>query len=96
MPPTNIIHTKVIGINIFQPKRIIWSYLYLGKVALNHKKKNTKKHILPKNQKILSGKNGNGDNQPPKNMVAASAHTSQILAYSAKKKMANAMPEYST
>ena len=71
-----IIQTKVIGINIFQPNLIIWSYLYLGNVALNHKKLNIKiddfniSHIVPgiiaKYDPIkLLGEIG--DNHPPKN-----------------------------
>ena len=36
-----------------------------------------------------------GPCQPPRNMMAASAHTTYIAAYSDMKKKANRMPEYS-
>ena len=38
----------------------------------------------------------NGDSQPPRNISAASAAIRIMLAYSARKKIAKAMPEYST
>ena len=38
------------GKNIFQPKRINWSYLYLGKVTLTHTKLNKKNKVLIMNQ----------------------------------------------
>ena len=34
--------------------------------------------------------------QPPRNITEASAETRMMLAYSARKNIANAMPEYST
>src|SRR5215813_4615820 len=37
-----------------------------------------------------------GGDQPPRNMMVASADTRIMLAYSARKKSANAIPEYST
>src|SRR5215469_7826949 len=39
---------------------------------------------------------GHGDNQPPRNMIEQSAATRIMFMYSARKKSANAMPEYST
>ena len=39
---------------------------------------------------------GNGDSQPPRNITTVSVAIRIILAYSAMKKMAKAMPEYST
>ena len=38
----------------------------------------------------------NGDNQPPMNSTDANIEIKIMSAYSAKKKIANAMPEYST
>src|SRR3954471_16123049 len=38
----------------------------------------------------------NGGSQPPRNMITHSVETRIMLAYSARKKRANAMPEYST
>ncbi|MNL69883.1 hypothetical protein D3C87_1948000 [compost metagenome] len=37
-----------------------------------------------------------GDNHPPRNISAARIDTSHMLAYSARKKIAKPMPEYST
>mgnify|MGYP003094383732 CR=1 FL=1 len=39
---------------------------------------------------------GNGDNQPPKNIIAVSAPIKIMKIYSARKNRANAKPEYST
>ena len=36
---------NVIGKNIFHPNLIIWSYLYLGKVALNQRNRKTFHHV---------------------------------------------------
>src|SRR3989338_3680359 len=54
------------------------------------------KETLPSSQMKLSGRNGNGDNQPPMNMIAVRKAIRIMLAYSARKNRANAMPEYST
>ena len=43
-----------------------------------------------------SGKKGTGDNQPPKNKIDARKDIKIIFAYSARKKTAKAVPEYST
>src|ERR1039457_1496116 len=43
---------------------------------------------------IPSGRNGKGDSQPPRNMMEASVATRIMLAYSAMKNNANAMPKY--
>src|SRR3982751_372930 len=40
--------------------------------------------------------NETGASQPPRNITEASAETRMMLAYSARKNIANAMPEYST
>src|SRR5436190_21557835 len=37
-----------------------------------------------------------GDSQPPRNITEPSVDTRMMLAYSARKNIANAMPEYST
>lgn len=91
---------KEIGKNIFQPKRISWSYLYLGKVPLtiiNITIKNTvfiENHITPgtKLNKYISII----EYHPPKNKITVNAHISIILLYSAKKNKANPIAEYST
>src|SRR5512137_2489921 len=43
-----------------------------------------------------SGRKPTGDSQPPRNMIEVSAETRIMLAYSARKNSAKAMPEYST
>ena len=98
--PTINSHTKVTGIKIFQPKRMIWSYRKRGKVARIQMNMDTTKKVLRPSH-IQPGMALNkawsmGDNQPPKNMITAKMDTSHMLAYSAKKKMAKPMPEYST
>lgn len=79
-----------------------WSTLTLGRVHRNQICTNTKNKPLIKNQKIcMTGefKNGikspNGDCQPPKNNVVIIPETANICAYSAKKNIANIIPEYS-
>src|SRR6056300_2067847 len=62
------------------------------------------KNAVFANNQIMPGTHSNqysikvpwkGDNQPPKNISAVKADIKIILAYSAKKKAANAIPEYS-
>src|ERR1035441_2947020 len=43
-----------------------------------------------------TSENETGAIQPPRNMTEASAETRMMFAYSARKNMAKAMPEYST
>src|SRR4030088_3016237 len=43
-----------------------------------------------------TSENDTGASQPPRNITEASAETRMMLAYSARKNIANAMPEYST
>ena len=98
--PTINSHTKVTGMKIFQPKRMIWSYRKRGKVARIQMNIETTRKVLMPNQ-IQPGIKLNtalsmGDIQPPKNMMTAKMDTSHMLAYSAKKKMAKPIPEYST
>ena len=49
--------------------------------------------LEPSPRKLTSA---NGDNQPPININAAKTEINIILAYSARKKIANNIPEYST
>ena len=103
MPSTNI-QNNVIGKKIFHPSLIIWSYLYLGNVALSHRNKNINARVFMLNQKNpgTHEKNGsnkvdsNGDNQPPKNSMLTSILIKIRFIYSAKKNIAKATPEYST
>src|SRR5487761_2727595 len=45
---------------------------------------------------MLSGRNGTGDSQPPRNIIDVRKATSIMFAYSPRKNSAKAMPEYST
>lgn len=88
------------GKNTFQPSLINWSYLYLGKVALIHKKQNNKKQIFIMNHKIpgiiFSASIPNGGKYPPMKNITVIALTRIIFAYSPKKNKAKLMEEYST
>jgi len=44
----------------------------------------------------IKSRKATGASQPPRNMIAPSTDRRIMLAYSAKKKTANAIPEYST
>ena len=99
-PPITAIQIRVTGINTFQPRRMIWSYRYLGNVALNHKNKNATIDSLAKNQNKpgsqVNGGNSNGGFHPPRNKTTVNAEIISMFAYSARKKAANPIPEYST
>ena len=91
--------TKDNGNNTFHPRNINWSTLNLGRVHLNQIWIKTKKNDLDINQNnpqigppINSPK---GEFQPPKNIRVVIAATINILAYSAKKNIANFIPLYS-
>src|SRR4051812_34197584 len=96
---------------IFQPNRMIWSYRKRGNVARTHKNRVATTKALPNSQNqfqnqaestihcgvaIPIAENEMGASQPPRNISAASVDTRMMLAYSARKNMANDMPEYST
>ena len=90
---------NVKGRKIFQPSRISWSYLYLGKVALTHKNTKRIKNTLITNQNIpgiaFKGNISIGGYQPPKNRITVRELIKIILAYSAKKNKPNDIDEYS-
>ncbi|MNW04301.1 hypothetical protein D3C71_2003690 [compost metagenome] len=44
----------------------------------------------------MNDRKSNGGSQPPRNISTARIDTSHMLAYSARKKTAKPMPEYST
>src|SRR6185437_354885 len=72
-----------------------------GKVARSHRNAvaNTKALITSHHQPgcpIAPQPCGNGLSQPPRNRIGARNDTRIMLAYSARKKIANADPEYST
>ena len=87
------------GRNTFQPKRINWSYLYLGKVPLTQMKRNKINITFKVNQKKpcikLKGKISKGGSQPPKNNITVIELIRIMLAYSAKKNKTNDPEEYS-
>src|ERR1700712_2074053 len=57
----------------------------------NHIDRTTQSGVsMPKSE------NETGASQPPRNITEASAETRMMLAYSARKNIANAIPEYST
>src|SRR5712671_2149294 len=109
--PTTTSHTSVTGMKIFQPRRMIWSYRKRGKLARTHRNTVTTQKVLPNSQaqfqnhavfSIHSGvvmptiANETGAYQPPRNMTTQIAESRLMFAYSARKNIANAMPEYST
>src|SRR3977135_2058225 len=57
---------------------------------------NSTPHILTSSHGNPSGMVGHGESQPPRNMIEASAEIRIMFMYSARKKTANATPEYST
>lgn len=84
----------------FQPKIINWSKRYLGRVARTHIKVNITIITFNENQihpgiqykKLIS----NIGNHPPKNKITNNEDIKIILEYSAKKKKAKVIDEYST
>jgi hypothetical protein len=52
--------------------------------------------VLKKNQNAEFGKNGIGDNQPPKKQIVITAESHSMLEYSAKKNIAKVIEAYST
>jgi hypothetical protein len=65
-------------------------------VARNQRKRNRKNEIFSASQWKPSGRKATGDSQPPRNRTEVSVATRIMLAYSARKNMAKAMPENST
>ena len=88
-----------IGIKTFQQTYISWSTLNRGKVHLNHIITKIKNDTFPKNQKSPSTGElrnpGIGLNHPPIKPATAKPLTTNMLAYSLKKKTAQRKPEYS-
>ena len=82
--------TKDKGNKTFHPKYINWSTLNLGRVHLSQICIKTTKKALAMNQNAPKigpeRKSPNGEFHPPRNTVAVIAATTNILAYSAKKK----------
>ncbi|MNC91222.1 hypothetical protein D3C83_74390 [compost metagenome] len=65
-------------------------------MARNHRKQNSTNDTLAASHAKPSGRNGTGESHPPRNMTLARVETRIMFAYSARKNIANAMPEYST
>ena len=88
---TKIIKATATGKRFNQHKSINWSYLNLGKVALNQTKKKQKIHVF--NPKIIDCIfnielfiNNSGKWYPPKNNIAVIQLNNTIDEYSPKKK----------
>ena len=89
-----------IGKKIFQPNLINWSYLYLGNVPRTKINRKMQNNVLIPNQntpgKMFNGQISNGGNHPPKNKITVNEHIKIMLLYSARKKSAKLIAEYST
>ena len=88
------------GKKTFHPKRISWSYLYLGYATRAHIKKNKTSAVFKANH-INPGTRENipksmGGYQPPRNRRLVRAHINSIFALSPKKNNAKPIAEYST
>ena len=89
---------KAIGKKTFQPKRINWSQRTRGTTPRIIINKKIKKKVFKEKNKgpgIKDNKDVNS-NQPPTNKITVIAHIKIMLLYSAKKKRANPIAEYST
>ena len=80
---------SVNGKKVFHTKDINWSYLYLGKEALTHKNRKTRKRIFKTYAHIFI-------DAPPKNIILKNADINNIWIYSPKKNNAKVIEEYST
>ena len=91
-PVTKIFNSDK-GKRIFHPSDNNWSYLGLGKDALNKIKNSIKTNVFIKNQ-TTGGRNA-GPSHPPKNKVTVNAEISVIPKYSPTKNIPNFILEYS-
>ena len=96
----NIIKATQTGNKFNQHKSINWSYLNLGKVALNQTKKKQNIHVFK--PKIIDWRlmivlltNNSGNWYPPKNNIAVIQLNKTIDEYSPKKKNTNGTDECS-
>ena len=97
--------TRLIGRRYFHSRVNNWSILKRGNVHLNHIISQMIKAVLPKYQKSGGMKSITWLNpsqppicngiHPPRNTVAAIEATMNMFIYSARKKKANLIPEYS-
>src|SRR5918999_6232437 len=92
------IHTSPKGMRYFHPNHMRRSYRNRGSVARSHTNTNTAAVTLITNQ--TSGHSHGrkpkiGPRHPPKKIVTATAEMVMVWRYSARKNMANLMPEYS-
>ena len=88
---------SVNGMSTFQQRDISWSIRSRGSVARIHMKTSTKKYVFSVNQRTpISGKTStNGPCHAPNQSVVTIDDTTVISPYSARKKMAQRIPEYS-
>lgn len=97
---TNIVKAMATGKRPVQQSKIIWSYLTLGKVALNHTKRKQKRQVFIPNiilcrLKKVSLTKSSGINQPPINRMALKVDISTIEQYSPRKKNTKIIEECS-
>lgn len=95
-----MIKATATGNRFNQHKEINWSYLNLGKVALNHTKKKQKIQVFKPNIiawrfKKESFTNNSGKLYPPKNKIAVKQLNKTIEEYSPKKKKTKGTDECS-
>jgi hypothetical protein len=92
------IHSRATGMRTFQPKFISRSYRNLGTVArIQNRTKITTYSLTRNHRRGHSHRTTSncGPCQPPRNRVTPTAETVIMCMYSARKNMANLMPEYS-
>src|SRR5688500_15446732 len=97
MAPVAITHRSPSGMSTFQPKdfsrpdrnrgRVARSQMYTKPAADTLRTNHTRGHTHGRKSKI-------GPRQPPRKRVTATADTVIMWRYSARKNMANLMPEY--
>ena len=97
---TSIMNATAIGSKFNQHNLINWSYLNLGRVALNHTNKKQKKQVF--NAKIIDCKliidsftNNSGLLHPPNHKMAEIVENNTIEEYSLKKKKTKGTEECS-
>src|SRR6185295_7412526 len=88
---------SVNGIKTFQQSDMSWSMRSRGSVARIHMKTSTKKYVFSVNHRTpRSGKTStNGPCHAPNHSVATIDETTVTSPYSARKKIAQPIPEYS-
>src|SRR5919109_2100499 len=98
MAPVARTHASPKGMRTFQPNDIRRSYRNRGRVARTQMYTNITAETFSRNHtsgQIHGRKSKIGPRHPPRNSVTATADTVIVWRYSARKNMANLIPEYS-